>query len=99
MSGIKSGWDFTSQEVSLVAPEKLRSVKELLSFLVRTLKTLFLYPQNNPIPQEFKRNLFEKFSQYLDEYEELKLVAEQNKLLLLGGMVHEDSGGEEGVGF
>ncbi len=97
MSAFESGWEIAAQEVSIVAPEKLRQVKELLSFLVRTLKTLFLYPQNNPIPQEFKRNLFEKFSQLLDEYEELRLVTEQNKLLLLGEVVHEDSGGEEGM--
>ena len=97
MSAIKSGWEFAAQEVSLVAPEKLRSVKELLSFLVRTLKTMFLYPHNNPIPQEFKRNLFEKFSQYLDEYEDLKLVTGQGKILLSGEVVHEDAGGEEGI--
>jgi HEAT repeat protein len=97
MTTFKTGWGLAAQEVSIVAPEKLRQVKELLSFVVRTLKTLFLYPQNNPIPQEFKRNLFEKFSQFLDEYEELKLVTEQNKLLLLGEVVYEDSGGEEGM--
>lgn len=97
MSAIKSGSEFAAQEVTLVAPEKLRSVKELLSFMVRTLKTMFLYPHNNPIPQEFKRNLFEKFSQCLDEYEELKLVTGQGKILLSGEVVHEDSAGEEGI--
>jgi len=97
MSAIKTGGEFAAQEVSLVAPEKLRSAKELLSLLARTLKTMFLYPQNNPIPQEFKRNLFEKFSQYLDEYEDLKLVTEQGKILLSGEVVYEDAGGEEGI--
>src|SRR4030067_473589 len=97
MPGLKSDWSIASREVSIVAPDKLRLVKELLSFLVRTLKTLFLYPQNNPIPQEFKRNLFEKFSQHLNEYEDLKLVAGQGKILLSGEVVHEDAGGEEGI--
>lgn len=97
MSAIKTGWEITSQEVSSVSPEKLRQVKELLSFLVRTLKTMLLYPHNNPIPQEFKKNLCEKFCNYLDEYEELRLVADQNKILLSGEVVHEDPPQEESL--
>ena len=97
MPETRTSWEITSQEVSLVAPEKLRMVKEFLAFAVRTLKTMLLYPQNNPIPSEFKKNLFEKFSNYLDEYEELKLVAEQNKILLSGEVVHEDPPQEEGL--
>ena len=43
---------------------------QLLNFLVRVLKTLTLYPQNNPIPQEFKKNLFTRFTQFLEKYTE-----------------------------
>jgi hypothetical protein len=93
----KLGWDATSQEISIVEPEKLSLARELLTFLVRTLKTMFLYPQNNPIPSEFRNSLFEKFTRFLDEYEELKLVADQGKLLLQGEVVHEDTGHEEGI--
>src|SRR3990172_11445186 len=97
MSDYKTNLEISSQEVSIVGPEKLRQVRELISFLTRTLKTMFLYPQNNPIPKEFKKNLYEKFCHFLDEYEELKFVAEQNKLLLLGELIHEDASGEEGI--
>ena len=97
MPEYRTGFGILTQEVSLVSPEKLRLVRDLLTFMVRTMKTMLLYPQNNPIPHEFRKNLHEKFSLYLDEYEELKLVAEQGKLLLSGELVHEDPPQEEGI--
>jgi HEAT repeat protein len=93
----KTGLDILTQEVSLVPPEKLRLVKDLLTFMVRTMKTMLLYPQNNPIPHEFRKNLHEKFCHYLDEYEVLKLVADQGKLLISGEVIHEDPPQEEGI--
>ncbi|MCI0531554.1 MAG: HEAT repeat domain-containing protein [candidate division Zixibacteria bacterium] len=90
-------WSILSEEIVTVTPEMAATAKDLLAYVVRTLKTMLLYPQNNPIPGEFKKNLFDKFSKYLTGYDELTLLADQNRIQLGSELIHEDNSQEEGV--
>src|SRR3970040_1671719 len=77
--------------------QKIKAAADLLGFLVRALKTMFLYPQNNPIPQDFKKNLFAKFTNFLEHYDELVLRLEQNQFLCDGDPIYQDPSIEEGI--
>ncbi|OGC75791.1 MAG: hypothetical protein A2145_00565, partial [candidate division Zixibacteria bacterium RBG_16_40_9] len=77
--------------------QKIKAAAELLHSLVRALKTMYLYPQNNPIPQEFKKNLFAKFTNFLEHYEELILGLEQNQFSCEGEVIYQDPSIEEGI--
>ncbi|HKZ22361.1 MAG TPA: HEAT repeat domain-containing protein [candidate division Zixibacteria bacterium] len=77
--------------------QKIKAAADLIGFLVRALKTMFLYPQNNPIPQDFKKNLFAKFTNFLEHYDELVLRLEQNQFLCDGDPIYQDPSIEEGI--
>jgi len=77
--------------------QKIKAAADLIGLLVRALKTMFLYPQNNPIPQDFKKNLFSKFNNFLEHYDELILRLDQNQFLCDGDSVYQDPSIEEGI--
>jgi len=77
--------------------QKIKAAADLIGLLVRALKTMFLYPQNNPIPQDFKKNLFSKFTNFLEHYDELILRLDQNQFLCDGDSVYQDPSIEEGI--
>ncbi len=73
--------------------------KTLVQLLVKTLKSLWLYPKNNPIPKEFKRKLHQSFSDFLDSNEELRLEVKHSQLLYQERIVYEDQDREEGMAY
>ncbi len=75
------------------------SAKILVQVLVKTLKSLLLYPKNNPIPKEFKKKLHQSFRDFLDSYEELRLEVRHSQLLYRETMVYEDHDREEGMAY
>jgi HEAT repeat protein len=75
------------------------SAKGLVLFLVKTVKSLLLYPKNNPIPREFKRKLHQEFCNFLDSNDELRLEVKSSQLLYQGKTVHEDKDREEGMAY
>lgn len=86
-------------EVEGIDQKEFDSAKTLVQLLAKTLKSLWLYPKNNPIPQEFKRKLHQSFSDFLDSYDELRLEVKHSQLLYLGKMVYEDQDREEGMAY
>jgi len=77
--------------------QKIKAAADLIGFLVRALKTMYLYPQNNPIPQDFKKNLFARFTNFLEHYDELVVRLEQNQFLCDGEAIYQDPSIEEGI--
>jgi hypothetical protein len=75
------------------------SAKILVQVLVKTLKSLLLYPKNNPIPKEFKRKLHQSFCDFLDSNDELRLEVKHSQLLYQDRMVYEDQDREEGMAY
>jgi len=84
------------EELSLV---ELESVKRLVQLLSNTLKSLLIYPGNNPIPKEFKRKLHLSLSEFLDSNDELKLEINPSQLLYERKPVYEDKEKEEGLAY
>jgi hypothetical protein len=86
-------------EIEEFDQKEFDSAKGLVLFLVKTVKSLLLYPKNNPIPREFKRKLHQEFCNFLDSNEELRLEVKSSQLLYQGKMVHEDKDREEGIAY
>ena len=86
-------------EIEEFDQKEFDSAKSLVLFLVKTLKSLLLYPKNNPIPKEFKRKLHQNFSDFLDVNEELKLEVKHSQLLYRGRTVYEEEEREQGITY
>jgi uncharacterized protein YjgD (DUF1641 family) len=86
-------------EIEEFDQKEFDSAKSLVQLLVKALKSLLLYPENNPIPREFKRKLQQNFYDFLDSNEELRLEVKHSQLLYQGRMVYEDQDREEGIAY
>jgi hypothetical protein len=86
-------------EIEEFDQKQFDSAKALVLFLVKTVKSLLLYPKNNPIPKEFKRKLYQNFSDFLDAETELKLEVRQSLFLCQGRIVYEEEEGEQGITY
>ena len=86
-------------EIEEFDQKEFDSAKSLVQLLVKALKSLLLYPKNNPIPKEFKRKLHQNFCDFLDSNEELRLEVKHSQLLYQGRMVFEDQDREEGIAY
>jgi HEAT repeat protein len=90
--------DFEAElgELDLV---ELESVKRLIQLLANSIKSLLIYPKNNPLPKEFKRKLYLSLIEFLDAHDELNLAIEPSQILFEGKVVHADGEREEGVAY
>ena len=82
-----------------VDPVVLESVKRVIQLLNNTLKSLLIYPKNNPLPKEFKKKLYWSLGEFLDTYDELKLEVESSSMSYEGKTIYEDGDREEGIAF
>jgi len=67
-----------------VTEEELSQAKDLFKTFTKTIKTLNVYPKQNPIAQKFISELAAKFDSFLNTYGDLKLDIEQFSLLYKG---------------
>lgn len=70
-------------------------VHDLVGYLYKAVKTILLYPPTNPLPGEFKLNLHEKLSRFLDEHGPLTLQVRGDQFVYAGETVHEEAGGDD----
>lgn len=54
-----------AEERAAAEKPKLDELKFLFGLFSKTVKTVMLYPPDNPLPKEFKKNFSEKFSAFL----------------------------------
>jgi HEAT repeat protein len=83
------------QEIEEIDEEEFGAVEKLIQFFIKTVKSLVLYPEENPIPKEFKRDLYDRFAQFLEKYDQLNLKTKETQLIYKGKMVYRDGGKDE----
>jgi len=76
-------------------PAELTQVRELVGYLYRTVKTILLYPPTNPLPGEFRQQLFNKISEFTGASGPLSLQVRGDQFLYGGETIHEDAGGDD----
>lgn len=62
-----------AEEKAAVDKPKIEELKFLFGLFSKTVKTVMLYPPDNPLPKEFKKNFSEKFCAFLSAQGELTL--------------------------
>lgn len=91
--------DKTDHEEGRLASDEIEILKagKVVDLLIKTLKNIMIYPEDNPIPAEQKRRFFEKFSEFLDDYGELSLAIRYAQLHYKGHMIYQDYNEKEGL--
>jgi hypothetical protein len=84
------------EEISSVELDPVRRLAQLIS---NALKSLLIYPANNPLPKEFKRKLYHSLTEYLGEQDELNLSVGPAQLFYQGKVVYEDGEKEKGLAY
>ncbi len=72
-------------------------LSRILFDLMKTIKVVSVYPDNNPIPVKLKESFIERFIDFIHEYGAICLRVEQSKLTLDGHVVYENSNPEESL--
>jgi HEAT repeat protein len=79
--------------------ELIKGVQEVVNLLIKAIKILCIYPPDNPIPKEFRHNLFRKLIEFLEENEGLKLGIDQSRLLFEDKVILKEEKKDEGIAF
>ncbi len=79
--------------------ELIKAAQEAVNLLIKAIKIFCMYPPDNPIPKEFRHNLFRKLTEFLEENEELKLAIDQSRLLFEDKVILKEEKKDEGVAF
>lgn len=79
-------------------PEKdhrLEDIRLILRDLLKVIKVVSLYPENNPLPQSLKQSFSEKLEYLAEQNDGIEIIVEKTKLLYKGEVVFEDTSREE----
>lgn len=76
---------------------KIDDLKFLFSLFSKTVKTVMLYPPDNPLPKEFKKNFSEKFCQFLASGGPLTLTVKPGEFWCGAEKVYVESAREESI--
>ena len=79
--------------------ELLKAAQEVVNLFIKAIKIFCIYPPDNPMPKEFRHNLFRKLTEFLDEKEELKLGIDQSRLFFKDKVILKEEKKDEGVAF
>ncbi|MFH2035914.1 MAG: HEAT repeat domain-containing protein [Candidatus Zixiibacteriota bacterium] len=74
-----------------------KELGQILYDLMKTIKVISVYPDNNPIPMKLKESFIYRFTDLIREYGGLKLAVDRNQLLINSKVVFEDRSDEEAL--
>lgn len=74
---------------------ELATVRDLVGYFYKCVKTILLYPPTNPMPAEFKAKLHAKLESFGTEFGPLTLQVRGDEFVYEGETVHEEAGGED----
>lgn len=70
--------------------QEINEAKKLLDFFLKALKNIMIYPEDNPIPFEFKKGLYKKFKDFLEKNGEFKIQVDSTNLLYQNEVIYHD---------
>ncbi len=76
---------------------KIEELKFLFGLFSKTVKIVVLYPPDNPLPKEFKKNFSEKFCQFLSCQGRVFLAVKPGEFWFEGEKVFVESSREESI--
>jgi HEAT repeat protein len=87
------------KELQVLNEAEYLKAKKVVEFLIKTLKNIMIYPDDNPIPQEHKRRFFQKLTEFLDDYQELQLEIRPAQFYYKGEMIYQDQSEKDGLAY
>jgi hypothetical protein len=80
-----------------LSEQLLKDVSKLLSELIKIIKVVAVYPENNPLPAKLKESFSDRFTDLIKETGGLVLTIAQNKLIWQNRVVFEDRPPDEAL--
>lgn len=77
--------------------QKLKDIAFILKDLLKVIKVVSIYPENNPLPASLRRSFSEKLESVVDEYGELIFNVENDHLTYDEEIVYESKSKEENL--
>lgn len=88
MSGQNSSIDLYKNGILEVPPKELEEAKEVALLIIKAVKMIRLYPENNAVLQKTVEEVYRKLVTFLDRYGELPLDLDVVSLSYRGQVVH-----------
>ena len=76
---------------------KIQDISYILKDLLKVIKVVYMYPEDNPLPQSLKRSFAEKLVGIVDQSGDFNIVVEKEKLIYDGETVFKDKFKEEAL--
>ena len=86
-----------TEEKATIEKPKIDELKFLFGLFSKTVKTVMLYPPDNPLPKEFKKNFSEKFCQFLSSGGPIILTVKPGEFWCENEKVFVESTREESI--
>jgi len=80
-----------------LSEQLLKDLSRLLADLMKIIKVVAVYPENNPLPAKLKESFSERFSDLIKETGGLVFAVAQNKLVWQNRTVYEDRSADEAL--
>jgi hypothetical protein len=77
--------------------KRVADVSLILKDLLKVIKVVSLYPENNPLPQSLRRTFAERLVNLIEEHGDIKVRVERDKLYLGDDSVFTDRSKEESL--
>jgi hypothetical protein len=84
-----------NQSSNIMPPENLKELSRLLTDLVKTIKIVSVYPENNPLPVKLKESFSERFINLITENGGLLLKINRDEIRYQNEVVHKDKSEDE----
>ena len=77
--------------------KKIEDISLILKDLLKVIKVVSMYPEDNPLPQSLRRSFAEKLESIVDDYGEIKVAVFENAMTYRGDTVFSSSAKEENL--
>ncbi len=80
-----------------VGIDKIADIRKILRDLLKVIKVVSLYPEDNPLPQSLKLSFAERLIDLINEHGELQIIVEKDQLLVQEEVVFQDQSKEDSL--
>ncbi|NOY88855.1 MAG: hypothetical protein GXO93_05625, partial [FCB group bacterium] len=77
--------------------QQITDISFILKDLLKVIKVVSLYPENNPLPQSLKRSFAERLEYIVATYGEIRVVVKKDRLLYKNEVVFRDRSPEDSL--
>ncbi|MFQ5453810.1 MAG: hypothetical protein ACE5D6_06450, partial [Candidatus Zixiibacteriota bacterium] len=77
--------------------QKKQDISLILKDLLKVIKVVSMYPEDNPLPQSLKRSFAEKLESIVEDYGKIIIEVKKDNLLYNKEVVYRDRSNEENL--